>query len=112
MEGEVGVGDRMRTHKGIPILNIYYMLAYAFEFADDAVLKRAGAEKFENQQELLASLLDAGIGKQLKRGLHRAYVPKQEGIMGVRGRIVMAETMRNRFSMSQEIECAYGTPER
>ena len=83
------------------------MLAYAFEFVDDAMLKRAGSEPFENQQELLASLLDAGIGKQLKRGLFREYIPKKESIMGVRGRICMTETMRNRFARKQSIACSF-----
>lgn len=107
MERSPEVCLTMRTHKGIPILNVYYMLAYAFEFVDDAMLKRAGSEPFENQQELLASLLDAGIGKQLKRGLFREYISKQESIMGVRGRICMTETMRNRFAKKQSIACSF-----
>lgn len=97
----------MRESKGIPIFNVYYMLAYAFEFVDDALLERAGSEDFANQQELLAALLDAGIGRQLKRGLYREYASVQEGLMGVRGRISMPETMRNRFTRRQEIECSF-----
>ena len=50
----------MRTHKGIPISNLYYMLAYAFEFVDKSKLIDVGTDDFDNALDLLAVLLETG----------------------------------------------------
>lgn len=97
----------MIKSQDIPIFNVYYMLAYAFEFVDDGHLKSVGSEKFENQRDLLASLLAAGVGRQLKQGLCRTYSAKTESLMGVRGRIDISATMSNRFARKREIGCEF-----
>lgn len=97
----------MTKYNSIPILNVYYMLAYAFEFVDDSHLKSVGSEEFEGQQDLLASLLAAGVGRQLKQGLCRTYSARAESLMGIRGRIDIPATMANRFARKREIDCEF-----
>lgn len=97
----------MTKFDGIPIRNVYYMLAYAFEFVDDSHLKSAGSEVFESQQDLLASLLAAGVGRQLKQGLFRTYSARTERLMGIRGRVDIPTTMANRFAGKREIDCEF-----
>lgn len=97
----------MRTHKNIPLLNFYYMLAYAFEFVGKTDLINVGAESFENQQSLLATLLEAGISRQLKRGLHKDYEKRNENLTMLRGRIDMRESMQNLIRKNRELACEY-----
>ncbi len=51
----------MGIHKGISISNLYYMLAYAFEFADGSKLVDVGVDEFDNALDLLTFLVEKGI---------------------------------------------------
>ncbi len=57
----------------IPIRNIYYMLAYAFQVLNEQGYKDVATEEFDNVAELCAAILTKGISVQLKRGLSREY---------------------------------------
>lgn len=97
----------MRAHKGIPIANVYYMLAYAFEFIGDDNLRRAEVEKFENQQDLIAALLESGISRLLKQGLHKEYVPRTESLPALRGKIDIRGTIANAIAQRKTISCEF-----
>ena len=97
----------MRTHKGIPISNLYYMLAYAFEFVDKSKLIDVGTDDFDNALDLLAFLLETGIASQVKHGLYKEYVSKREELLTVRGKIDMLPTARSRFARKQTISCEF-----
>lgn len=97
----------MREHKGIPIANVYYMLAYAFEFIGDDNLRRSEIEEFENQQDMVAALLEAGISRLLKRGLHKEYVPRAESLPTLRGKIDMRGTISNAMAQRKTISCEF-----
>lgn len=97
----------MRTHKGIPISNLYYMLAYAFEFLDKNKLVDVSAEQFDNALDLLAALLEAGVTRQIKQGLYREYVPKNEDLTTLRGKVSMRDTIRNRMARKTAVACEY-----
>ena len=58
----------------IPIRNVYYMLAYAFQVLNEQGYKDVATEEFENVAELCAAILIKGISIQLKRGLNREYI--------------------------------------
>ena len=45
----------------IPIRNIYYMLAYAFQVLHEQGYKDVAAEDFRNTAELLAAILCKGV---------------------------------------------------
>lgn len=97
----------MRKHKGIPIANVYYMLAYAFEFVGDDNLERVEIEEFENQQDMIASLLESGISRLLKQGLHKEYLPRAESLPTVRGKIDVRGTFTNAMARRKTISCEF-----
>lgn len=97
----------MRVHKGIPIANVYYMLAYAFEFLDDDVLNSSKAEEFHNQQDLVAALLETGVRRQLKQGLHKEYLSKTDNLSALRGKIDIRGTFSNAIAQRKVISCEY-----
>jgi 5-methylcytosine-specific restriction enzyme subunit McrC len=50
------------------------MLSYAYQTLQEKEFNKVAGENFENIHDLFASILIHGIGSQIKRGLHRAYL--------------------------------------
>ena len=97
----------MMKHKGIPIANVYYMLAYAFEFVGEDNLEKAEIEEFENQQDMIAALLESGISRLLKQGLHKEYLPRNESLPAVRGKIDVRDTFANTIAHRKTVACEF-----
>lgn len=79
----------MTKDKGIFIKNIYYMLAYAFRILRQKNYDEIAAEEFDDIQDLFAVILAKGVSQQLKQGLHKEYITKNEdlSVMTYEGRI-------------------------
>ena len=95
------------TVKGIHILNIYYMLAYAFEALREGVYSNMSGEDFDNAEDLFGEILSLGLSHLLKRGLHRMYEEVHEDMAGLRGKIDMTGTIRNLQNKRQLISCIH-----
>lgn len=91
----------------IRIKNIYYMLSYAFQTLRQTGFDDIASEEFDCIHDLLAAILIRGVGSQVKRGLHRDYVRNEESLAGVRGRINMAETIRQQTQFHARLVCSY-----
>ena len=89
------------------IRNIYHMLAYAFEALRKDDWDTLAAEDFEHIHDLLAAILVYGIPIQIKQGLHRDYLRQEGGIAGVRGQILISETLRQQPLQRGRLVCAY-----
>ena len=97
----------MTEDKGILIRNIYYMLAYAFQELRQNNYVEIEGENFEEIYDLFAEIMVRGISYQLKQGLYREYVGKNESLQTVRGKIDINGTISNRMRRSQQIACDY-----
>ena len=97
----------MTEDKGILIRNIYYMLAYAFQELRQNNYAEIEGEKFDDIFDLFAEIMARGISYQLKQGLYREYVAKNESLQTVRGKIDIKGTIGNRMRNSQQIACDY-----
>ena len=97
----------MTEDKGILIRNIYYMLAYAFQELRQNNYAEIEGEKFDDIYDLFAEIMARGISYQLKQGLYREYVSKNESMSTVRGKIDINGTIANRMRNSQQIACNY-----
>ena len=91
----------------IVIKNIYWMLSYAFRVLDQSNYEHVKTEPFEHVVDLLAAILAKGVAQQIKQGLHREYIGKRESLPVIRGRIDIAETIRNRIRCRPEAVCAF-----
>lgn len=91
----------------IHIANIYQMLAYAFQLHTLHQKNYAylSAEPFENIHSLLAAILERGISIQIKRGLYREYIPHQDAICSLRGKIDFAASIKKRHT--QRLACEF-----
>ena len=97
----------MTEDKGILIRNIYYMLAYAFQELRQNNYAEIEGEKFDDIYDLFAEIMARGISYQLKQGLYREYVERNESMQTVRGKIDIYGTILNRMRNNQQIACNY-----
>ena len=97
----------MTEDKGILIRNIYYMLSYAFQELRQNNYAEITGEKFDDIYDLFAEIIARGISYQLKQGLYREYVSRNESMQTVRGKININGTILNRMRNNQQIVCDY-----
>ena len=83
------------------------MLSYAFQILKQSNYDEVSSEEFENVQDLFAAILSKGIARQLKQGLYREYITKNETLSVMRGKLDMQETLRNRIQRKQKLACEF-----
>lgn len=89
------------------IKNIYYMLSYAYRSLRDMGIKNTAVEEFDHIHDLFAAIMIRCIGSQIKRGLHRDYVPQEEMLSGLRGQISVAESIKRQTIPEGKLVCNY-----
>ena len=97
----------MTKDKSILINNIYHMLSYAFQTLKQENYDDVAVESFDEMYDLLAAILAKGIGIQLKQGLYREYINRQEELRVMRGKINMPGTIKNRLSHERVLTCDF-----
>lgn len=83
------------------------MLSYAFQILKQSNYDEVASEKFENAQDLFAAILSKGIAQQLKQGLYREYITKNETLSVMRGKLDMPETIRNKIQHKHKLACEF-----
>ena len=91
----------------IRIQNIYYMLAYAFHVLNEQGYKSISTESFDNTAELFAEILSRGISNQIKRGLGKEYISRQEALSTLRGRLNISESIKTQTIIRKQMICSY-----
>lgn len=95
------------TKTPIPIKNLFYMLCYAWDvlsIKDDMLV---GSDDYTDAYNLLARVFSHGIGKVIRSGFHRSYIPMEEELSTLRGKINVQESI-NRLSMQRkQLVCSY-----
>lgn len=83
------------------------MLSYAFQTLRETGYSNIATENFDNIHDLFAAILVKGIGAQVKRGLHRDYLQREEALAGVRGKILVHETAKQQTRSQGRLVCFY-----
>lgn len=89
------------------VQNIYYMLAYAFQVLHENGYKDVATETFENGLELLSAILCRGVSIQIKRGLGRQYLTREEALSSPRGKIEVNDSIKTLVIRKKQLVCAY-----
>lgn len=84
----------MTVASHVPIANVYYLLAYAWNYFASEDETNLISEECPDSENLLGFLLARRIEHLSRRGLDRAYVPLVEETPRLRGRILVAESER------------------
>lgn len=92
----------------IPIANIYYLLCYAWRHADQRDSVRVDTlGEMERVQDLLAKVLAEGTFRLIRQGIDRGYRERNEDIAGIRGKIVVGETVKRALRVRGQVHCEY-----
>ena len=91
----------------IPVQNIYYMLAYAFQVLNENGYKNIETEQFDNVGELCAAILAKGVALQLKRGLGKEYITQTEALASLRGKVDIAVSIKSQSMLRKQLVCDY-----
>lgn len=97
----------MIAKNGILIKNIFHMLSYAFKGLRHKSFDKLSEESFEHIEDLMAAVLLIGMSQLVKRGMHRDYLPFQEDIQTIRGRIYLPKTIRLIARGSSSVNCDF-----
>jgi 5-methylcytosine-specific restriction enzyme subunit McrC len=80
----------------IPIANIYYLLCYAWDALEEKdTLANVSTTEQPDLLDLFAKVLVNGTRRLIRRGLDRGYLPREDRIPGVRGKLLVTDTLRH-----------------
>ena len=97
----------MTNDKGILIKNIFYMLSYSFTVLKKDGYEGVGSEEFDHAGDLFCEILNRGISQQLKQGLFKTYISKNEDLTAVRGKIDLNRQIQIKIQKKQIVACEY-----
>ena len=91
----------------IPILNIYYLLCYAWNKLDESEIVDVSAEDSTSLLNLFARVLVSGTNHVLKRGLDRGYINRSETIRGIKGKVNFNITLKRQLLANATVRCEF-----
>jgi len=91
----------------IRIRNLYHMLSYAYQSLHEIDKSHVSAEDFDNVHNFFAAILIQGTSSQIKRGLHRDYIPQEETLSGLRGQIQISNSVKQQSMTQKKLICAF-----
>lgn len=78
----------------IPILNIYYLLSYAWNILDEDKIKSVSKAEYTEVIDLFSLILINGCSHLLKQGLDRYYIETESQIVGIKGKFNVASSIK------------------
>ena len=92
----------------IPILNVYYLLCYAWRHVQERDTKRlASLAGLSTVQDLLGKALASGVNHLVRRGIDRGYVERREDLAGIRGKLAVSETAKRALRSRARAACDF-----
>ena len=94
--------------KNIPILNVYYLLCYAWGRIQERDTKRLATLKgLSTVQDLLGKVLAGGVNHLFRHGIDRGYVERREDLAGIRGKLALSETAKRALRARGRAACDF-----
>lgn len=83
------------------------MLSYAFQELRKNTYEKIASESFDEIFDLFAEIMFRGVSSQLKQGLHRDYVRREEELMTLRGKLDITSTIQLYSRGVKKLACEY-----
>ena len=94
--------------KDIPILNVYYLLCYAWGRVQERDTSRlATLDSLSTVQDLLGKVLAGGVNHLFRRGIDRGYIERREDLAGIRGKLAVSETAKRALRARGRTVCDF-----
>lgn len=91
----------------IPILNVYYLLCYAWNHVQGDDTARLRIREHDKAQDLLGKVLAGGVNHLMRRGLDRGYLERREDLAGIRGKLAVSETAKRALKARARAACDF-----
>ena len=91
----------------IPIKNLFYMLCYAWNILTIKDTIKVGEEDFTDAYNLLGRIFSFGIGKLIRSGFRRSYIPEREELSTLRGKISIKDSISSLSIQRKRLVCEY-----
>ncbi|RZK47711.1 MAG: hypothetical protein EOO59_17550 [Hymenobacter sp.] len=96
------------NHLLIPLATLYYLLCYAWQrLPEPTVLQAVDATPFHRPLELLTQMLLHAARPLLRAGLPLGYVPHQQEVSELRGRVQLAPTLGQGLLLRGRAMCEF-----
>ena len=107
-EGNIHTYRRRLTLKNIPILNVYYLLCYAWGRVQERDTRRlATLGSLSTVHDLLGKVLAGGVSHLYRRGVDRGYVERREDLAGIRGKLAVSDTAKRALRAHGRAACHF-----
>lgn len=93
----------------IPIQNIYFLLAYAWNSLQEARSIAVSQEGCRILPDLFARVLVGGVNQLLRRGLDRDYLTEEVNTTCPRGKFDLAATLKYGLLLKNQVRCSVDT---
>ena len=92
----------------IPILNIYYLLCYAWDHVQERdPIRLATLAELSTSQDLLGKVLASGVNHLIRRGMDRGYLERREDLAGIRGKLAVGDTVKRALKARARAACDF-----
>ena len=100
-------GRRIECRPKVPVRNFFVMLAIAFDLEPSFLQETTTFQEIDQIFEFVISYFADLVDDQIRRGLYRTYVEREENLAAVRGRIAIAEDIRQNSILRQRTYCQF-----
>ena len=91
----------------IPVANIYYLLAYAWDKLAEQRIVLRNADDCKTPLDLLAKILANGTTHLFKKGLDRNYREQEDSLAGIKGKLLLAESLKQQTFQRGKAVCRF-----
>ena len=100
-------GRRLESSPKVPLRNLFYMLAVAYDLPSPFREQLAKFAKLDEILEFVVSFFANLVERRMDQGLYRSYVEREDNLTTVRGRIAFAEDLRRNYVTRHRTYCRY-----
>jgi 5-methylcytosine-specific restriction enzyme subunit McrC len=97
----------MHAERKIPIQNVYRLLLYAWNLVGEREAVNVNEEGYAELHDLFAHVLAQTVETLVSRGLDRGYVPRDDSVQGIRGKLDFGATIKHAELASARTRCRF-----
>ena len=98
---------RLTVDPRIPIQNLYYIFCYAWNRLEEGEVIDVGGVNSPELVDLFAKVLSGGLKHIIRRGVDRGFIPAEDDLSVLRGRIDFQESMQFIFRKIPRLRCEF-----
>ena len=91
----------------IPIQNLYYLFCYAWNRLEEGGAVDVGGVDSPELADLFATVLISGLKHLIRSGIDRGYIPVEEELSTLRGRVKFQDSMQLMVRRTPRLRCKF-----